>query len=86
MSSGRGWIRIREGLKSVIVGILLSGLVISSVVDDQGAFLLTVLAGWVLLPLVVGFRDLLDAGLIFMMVAVGVTVAVGFARLLVQAQ
>lgn len=85
MSSG-SWPRIREGLRTAIVGILLSGLVVSSVVDDQGAFLLTVLAGWVLLPLVVGFRDLLDAGLIFMMVAVGVTVAVGFAKLLVQAQ
>ena len=43
-------------------------------------FFSTVLAAWVLFPLLVGFRNTLDAGCYFMMISLGVVVVVGIAQ------
>ena len=75
----------RTRAESAALGLLLLALVVSAVAGYDGTFLLTVVAGWFLLPLIVGLEGTLDAGLVFMVVAMGIFVAVGFARLILQA-
>ena len=46
----------------------------------EAAFFTTVLAAWLLFPLLVGLRNTLDAGGAFMLIALGVVVVVGVAQ------
>ncbi len=59
--------------------LLLS--VVVSVVGGSGITLfVTMLVAWALLPILVGFRNVLEAGCAFMLISVGILVVVGVAQ------
>jgi hypothetical protein len=63
----------RNALKSAGVVLLLFAVVASTIAGAETAFF-TVLTAWVLFPMLVGFRNTLDAGCAFMLISVGVVV------------
>jgi hypothetical protein len=71
--------RARDGLKSAGVGLLLS-VVVSVIAGAQTVFFFTLLAAWLLFPVLVGLRSTLDAGCAFMLISVSVVVVVGVAQ------
>ena len=71
--------QLRAALQSVVVGSLLL-LVVSTIAGAEGALFFTVLAAWLLFPLVMGLRNTLDAACVFMLVSLGVVVVVWIAR------
>jgi hypothetical protein len=70
----------RDTLKSAGVGLLLFAVVASTIAGAEVAFFFTVLAAWLLFPMLVGIRNTLDAGCAFMLISVGVVVVVQLAR------
>ena len=70
----------RDGLGWAGVALLLFAMVVAAIAGAQTAFLLALLAAWLLFPLLVGLRRTLDAGCAFMLIAVGVIVVVALAR------
>jgi hypothetical protein len=72
--------QLRVVLESVAVGSLLLLMVVSTIAGAEGALFFTVLAAWLLFPLVVGLRNTLDAACVFMLVSLGVVVVVWIAR------
>jgi len=72
--------QLRVALESAVVGLLLFSVVASSIAGSEAVFFSTVLAAWALFPLLVGFRNTLDAGCYFMMISLGVVVVVGIAQ------
>ena len=75
----------REGqfwdtLRSAGVGLLLLSVVISTIAGVESALLFTVLAAWLLFPLLVGLGRTLDAGCAFMLISLGVVVVVEVAQ------
>ena len=70
----------RDALKSAGVGLLLLAVVTSTIAGAEAVFFFTVLAAWLLFPVLVGFRNTLDAGCAFMLISVGVVVVVELAR------
>jgi hypothetical protein len=72
--------RVRDALKSASVGLLLLSVVASAIAGAETAFFSTVLASWLLFPVLVGFRNTLDAGCVFMLISIGVMMAVGLAQ------
>jgi hypothetical protein len=77
---GETWDRAPEMLKSVGVGLLLFAVVASAIAGAETAFFSTVLASWLLFPVLVGFRNTLDAGCVFMLISLGVMIVVGLAQ------
>jgi len=71
--------RAPEVLKSVGVGLLLFAMVASVIAGAEAPFYLTLVAAWLLFPVLVGLRSTLDAGCVFMLISVGVMVVVEFA-------
>ena len=67
-------------LESVAVSSLLLLMVVSTIAGAEGALFFTVLAAWLLFPLIVGLRNTLDAACVFMLVSLGVVVVVWIAR------
>lgn len=67
-------------LESVVVGSLLLSVVVSAIAGAEGALYFTMVAAWLLFPLVVGLRNTLDAACAFMLVSVGIVVVVWIAR------
>ncbi|HET7479087.1 MAG TPA: hypothetical protein VFJ72_06185 [Rubrobacteraceae bacterium] len=67
-------------LKSVGVGALLFSAVVSAIVGAGIVFLATVLAAWILFPVLVGPRNVLDAGCLFTMISLGIVVVVSLAQ------
>lgn len=67
-------------LGSTGIGLLLLSVVISTIAGAEAALLLTVLAAWLLLPLLVGVERTLDAGCAFMLISVGVVLVVSAAQ------
>ena len=65
---------------SLSLGLLLSVVVVSSMVEAALVFSVAVVAAWFLLPAVVGFRNTLDAGCAFMVVALGTAAVTALAR------
>ena len=65
---------------SVCLGLLLLVVVVSSIAEAALVFSVALVAAWVLLPAVVGFRNTLDAGCAFMVVALGTAVVTALAR------
>jgi drug/metabolite transporter (DMT)-like permease len=65
---------------------ILSGLgydrtwVVSAIAGAQTALFFTILAAWLLFPMLVGFRNTLDAGCAFMLISLGVVMVVGLAQ------
>ena len=72
--------RLREALKSAGAGLLLFSVVVSAIAGAQTAFFFTILAAWLLFPILVGFRNTLDAGCAFMLISLGVAMVVGIAE------
>jgi hypothetical protein len=69
-----------DALKSAGVGVLLLSVVVSTIADAEGALFLTMLTAWLIFPLLVGFKNTLDASCAFMLVSLGVVVVVSVAR------
>lgn len=76
---GRGF-RTWEALKSVGVGLLLFAVVPSMITGSEAAFFSTLLAAWLLFPVLVGLRNTLDAGCAFMLISLGVMLVVGLGQ------
>jgi hypothetical protein len=72
--------RIQDVFRSAGVGLLLFSVVVAVIAGAQTVFFFTLVALWILLPVVVGFRNTLDAGCAFMLVSLGVVVVVGVAQ------
>ena len=72
--------QLRTTLESAAVGFLLFSVVASSIAGSEAILFTTVLAAWVLFPLLVGFRNTLDAGCAFMLISLGVVIVVGVAQ------
>ena len=72
--------QLRAALESAVVGLLLFSVVASSIAGSEAMLFSTVLAAWVLFPLLVGFRNALDAGCAFMLISLGIVVVVGVAQ------
>ncbi len=72
--------QLRAALESAVVGLLLFSVVASSIAGSEAVLFSTVLAAWVLFPLLVGFRNALDAGCAFMLISLGGVVIVGVAQ------
>ena len=72
--------QVRAALDSAVVGLLLFSVVASAVAGVEAALYGTVLAAWLLFPLLVGFRNTLDAGCAFMLISLGVVVVVEAAQ------
>ena len=72
--------QLRTTLESAAVGFLLFSVVASSIAGSEAILFSTVLAAWVLFPLLVGFRNTLDAGCAFMLISLGVVIVVGVAQ------
>ena len=69
-----------DTLRSAGVGLLLLSVVISTIAGAESALLFTVLAAWLLFPLLVGLERTLDAGCAFMLISVGVVLVVSAAQ------
>jgi hypothetical protein len=53
--------RLGEALKSAGVCLLLFSVVVSAIAGAETAFFFTILAAWLLFPMLVGYRNTLDA-------------------------
>jgi hypothetical protein len=69
----RGW------LGSVVLASLLLSEVASAMVGTKAVFYSTIVAAWLVLPAVVGPRNVLDAGCFYMLISLGIVVVVGAA-------
>jgi len=49
-------------------------------VGAKAAFFLTIVAAWLILPVVVGLRNVLDAGCFYMLISLGIVIVVDVAR------
>ena len=67
------------GLGSVVLASLLFCEVASAMVGAEAVFFSTLLVAWLVLPIIVGPRNVLDAGGGFMLVSLGVVVIVSLA-------
>ena len=74
------WCGDRSLLGPLIVGLLLFSVVASSIAGAGTVFFSALLAAWILLPVLVGVRDALDAGCVFMLISLGIVVVVDLAQ------
>jgi len=72
--------RGRPALSSAVLALLLLCEVASSMVGAEVVFFSALVIAWLVLPAVVGLRNVLDAGCLFMLVSLGVVVVVDLAR------
>ena len=72
----RAW----DAPKSTGVGLLLLSVVALTIAGSERGFFSTLLASWLLFPMLVGFRNTLDAGCAFMLISLGVAMVVGIAE------
>jgi hypothetical protein len=81
---GEGWSpahqRFFDWLKSGAVGLLLLSVVVSVIFGSGMALFVTMVVAWSLFPVLVAFRNVLDAGCAFMLISVGILVVVGVAQ------
>jgi hypothetical protein len=69
----RGW------LESVVLASLLFCEVASAVVGAEAVFFSTIVAAWLVLPAVVGLKNVLDAGCFYMLISLGIVVVISVA-------
>ena len=77
--SGPGWpvpSRVRRRFRSALESGVLAGLLIVVVASVMVGSQVTVLGAWLALGSIVGVRNVLDAGCIFMLLVVGVILVV----------
>jgi hypothetical protein len=72
--------RLGPALGSVVLVSLLICEVASAMVGAQAVFFSTIVAAWIVLPAVVGPRNVLDAGCFYMLISLGIVVVVDVAR------
>jgi hypothetical protein len=73
-----GWRRGEVTGSAVLVLLLFSE--VASLVTGMGAlYFAFIVAAWLVLPAVVGFKNILDAGCFFMLVSLGILVVVDLA-------
>ena len=72
--------QLRAALESAVVSLLLFSVVVSTIAGSGAVLYGTVLAAWLLFPLLVGFRNTLDAGCAFMLISLGIVVVVEVAK------
>ncbi len=73
-----GW-RLDNAFGSAVLVLLLVSEVASLVAGTGMVFFASIVAAWLVLPAVVGFRNVLDAGCYFMLVSLGIVVVVDLA-------
>jgi hypothetical protein len=71
--AAHGW------LGSVVLASLLLSEVASAMVGTEAVFFTTIVAAWLVLPAVVGPRNVLDAGCFYMLISLGIVVVVSLA-------
>ena len=71
--------RLEPTLGSVVLASLLFCEVASAMVGAEAVFFSTIVVAWLLLPLVVGLRNVLDAGCYYMLISLGIVVVAGVA-------
>jgi hypothetical protein len=67
-------------LGSAGVGPLLFSVVTSAIAGSETALFGTLLVAWLLFPVLVGTRSVVEAGCAFMLISAGVLVVVGLAQ------
>ena len=77
-SAARG--RLGPTLGSVVLASLLICEVASAMAGAQAVFFSTIVAAWIVLPAVVGPRNVLDDGCFYMLISLGIVVVVDVAR------
>lgn len=77
-SAARG--RLGPTLGSVVLASLLLCEVAAAMVGAEAVFFTTIVAAWLVLPAVVGPKNVLDAGCFYMLVSLGIVVVVDVAR------
>ena len=75
-----GGVRGRPALSSAALASLLLCEVASSMVGAEAVFFSALVVAWLVLPAVVGLRNVLDAGCLFMLVSLGIVVVVDIAH------
>ena len=75
---GGGW-RLDEVSGSVVLLVLLFSEVASLVTGMGALYFASIVAAWLVLPAVVKFENILDAGCLFMLVSLGILVVVDLA-------
>jgi hypothetical protein len=75
-----GGFRGRPGLGSAVLASLLFTEVASSIVGAEAVFFSALVVAWLVLPAVVGLRNVLDAGCYFMLVSLGIVAVVDVAH------
>jgi hypothetical protein len=82
-AAAKSWVRGKGGvacgrlgptLESVVLASLLLCEVAAAMVGDEAVFFSTLVAAWMVLPAVVGPRNVLDAGCFYMLVSLGIVV------------
>jgi predicted membrane protein len=68
--------RFGPTLGSVVLASLLLCEVAAAMVGAEAVFFSTIVAAWLVLPAVVGSRNVLDAGCFYMLVSLGIVVTV----------
>jgi predicted membrane protein len=68
--------RFGPTLGSVVLASLLLCEVAAAMVGTEAVFFSTIVAAWLVLPAVVGSRNVLDAGCFYMLVSLGIVVTV----------
>ena len=68
--------RARAELGSALLAVLLLVEVASLLVGAEAVFFVCIVLAWLILPAVVGFRNILDAGCLYMFVSLGIVVVV----------
>ena len=81
---GRGMagraLRLLDLLRSGAMGLLLLSVVVSVVAGSGMGLFATMLVAWSLFPVLVGLKNVLEAGCAFMLISVGILVVVGAAQ------
>ena len=83
--AGRNNRRLDNTLGSAVLASLLASEVASLVAGAGMLYFASIVVAWLVLPAIVGFRNILDAGCFFMLVSLGIVVVVdlaGHARVL----
>ncbi len=71
--------RLGPTLGSVVLASLLICEVASAIVGAETVFFSTIVAAWLVLPVIVGPRNVLDAGCFYMLISLGIVMVVGVA-------
>ena len=71
--------RLGPTLRSVVLALLLICEVATAIVGAETVFFSTIVVAWLVLPLIVGPRNVLDAGCFYMLISLGIVMVVGVA-------